>query len=171
MKTYLRLLSFAKPYNFVPLYAVYATLGIFFGTANFTLIIPLLNVLFGTTGTHTADAPATLPAFSLSLAYIKLVFDYYFTYMLTHYGKQGTLAFVCGLVIGSVFLSNLFRYLGGRLLAGVRARVVRNVRSALFERITELELGYFSGERKGDLISRLTNDVQEVEISVVNTLT
>ncbi|WP_410505073.1 ABC transporter transmembrane domain-containing protein [Hymenobacter sp. BRD67] len=91
--------------------------------------------------------------------------------MLLLHGKQGTLAFVCGLIIVSVFLSNVFRYLGGRLLARVRARVVRNVRGALFGRITELELGYFSNERKGDLISHLTNDVQEVEISVVNTLT
>ncbi|NML66725.1 ABC transporter ATP-binding protein [Hymenobacter sp. RP-2-7] len=171
MKTYLRLLSFAKPYNFVPLYALYATLGIFFGIANFTLLIPLLNVLFGTTANQTASAPASLPHFTFSIEYIKLVFNYYFTQILATYGKQGTLAFVCGIIIVSVFLSNLFRYLGGRLLAGVRARVVRNVRGTLFERITELELGYFSGERKGDLISRLTNDVQEVEISVVNTLT
>jgi len=171
MKTYLRLLSFSRPYNFVPLYVVYATLGIVFGIANFTLLIPLLNVLFGTDAAHTAQAPASLPHFAFSLEYVKELFNYYFTQVLLLYGKQGTLAFVCGLVIVSVFLSNLFKYLGGKLLAGVRARVVANVRTALFGRITELELGYFSGERNGDLISRLTNDVQEVEISVVNTLT
>ncbi|MDJ0365773.1 ABC transporter ATP-binding protein [Hymenobacter sp. H14-R3] len=172
MRTYLRLLSFSRPYaDFVPLYAVYATLGIFFGIANFTLVIPLLNVLFNTTDTHTVAAPTALPAFSLSIDFIKELFNYYFNQMLGRYGKQGTLAFVCVLIIVSVFLSNVFRYLGGRLLARVRARVVRNVRGALFGRITELELGYFSNERKGDLISRLTNDVQEVEISVVNTLT
>ncbi|RZK86714.1 MAG: ABC transporter ATP-binding protein, partial [Hymenobacter sp.] len=146
-------------------------LSIFFGIANFTLVIPLLNVLFGTTDTHTAVAPAVLPAFSFSIDYIKGTFNFYFAQMLAEHGKQGTLAFVCGLIIVSVFLSNVFRYLGGRLLARVRARVVRNVRGSLFGRITELELGYFSNERKGDLISRLTNDVQEVEISVVNTLT
>ena len=172
MKTYLRLLSFSRPYaDFVPLYALYATLGIVFGIANFTLIIPLLNVLFSNTQQHTAAAPAALPHFALSLDYVKLVFDFYFQRMLVQHGKLGTLAFVCSLVVGSVFLSNLFRYLGGKLLAGVRARVVRNVRGTLFGRITELELGYFTNERKGDLISRLTNDVQEVEISVVNTLT
>jgi subfamily B ATP-binding cassette protein MsbA len=172
LKTYLRLLGFSRPYaDFVPLYALYATLGIVFGIANFTLVIPLLNVLFGTLDTHTAEAPAVLPAFSLSIAYVKGTFNYYFAHMLAEHGKQGTLAFVCGLLIVSVFLSNLFRYLGGRLLARVRARVVRNVRGTLFGRITELELGYFSNERKGDLISRLTNDVQEIEISVVNTLT
>ncbi len=175
MKTYLRLLAFSRPYaDFVPLYAVYATLGIVFGIANFTLVIPLLNVLFGTTDAHVGAAgagPASVPAFAVSLGYIKALFNFYFDQTLARHGKQGTLSFVCVLLIGSVFLSNVFRYLGGRLLARVRARVVRNVREALFGRITELELGYFSNERKGDLISRLTNDVQEVEISVVNTLT
>jgi len=172
MKTYLRLLSFSRPYaDFVPLYAVYATLGIFFGIANFTLLIPLFSVLFDTKAVHTTTAQTALPAFSFSLDFIKQVFYFYFYQMLALHGKQGTLAFVCGIIVVSVFFSNVFRYLGGRLLARVRARVVRNVRGALFGRITELELGYFSNERKGDLISRLTNDVQEVEISVVNTLT
>ena len=172
MKTYLRLLRFARPYgDFVPLYIVYTVLGIFFGIANFTLVIPLLNVLFNTTSTHTADAPAALPAFSLSLEYDKLVFDYYFTKILAVSGKQGALAYVCGVIIASVFFSNVFRYLGQRLLTKVRARVVQNLRGALYDRIIDLELGYFSNERKGDLMSRLTNDVHEVEISVVNTLT
>ena len=143
MKTYLRLLSFARPYNFVPLYAVYATLGIVFGIANFTLLIPLLNVLFGTDAAHTTQAPASLPHFAVSLDYVKSLFNYYFAQVLFRYGKQGSLAFVCGLVVLSVLLSNLFKYLGGRLLAGVRARVVANVRGALFGRITELEMGYF----------------------------
>jgi subfamily B ATP-binding cassette protein MsbA len=171
MKVYLRLLSFAKPYNFVPLYALYAALGIFFGLANFTLLIPLLGVLFDKTATYAAQASTTLPKFALTITYVKQVFYFYFYQALAQYGPRGTLAYVCGLLVISVLLSNVFRYLGGRVLAGVRARVVASVRGALFGRITELELGYFSQERKGDLISRLTNDVQEVEISVVNTLT
>lgn len=172
MKTYFRLLGYARPFaDFVPLYIVYATLGVFFGIANFTLIIPLLNVLFGTTAAHTTGVPAALPAFSLSLDYLRTVFDFYFAKMLLAYGKQGTLAYVCGLVVVSVLLSNVFRYLGARLLSRVRARVVHNLRGALFDRIMELELGYFSHERKGDLMSRLTNDVHEVEMSVVTTLT
>jgi len=172
MKTYLRLLSFSRPYaDFVPLYAVYATLGIVFGLANFTLLIPLLGVLFDKTNTYAAHAATSLPHFAFTIGYLKQVFYFYFYKALTQYGQRGTLAYVCGLLVVSVFLSNVFRYLGGRVLAGVRARVVANVRGALFGRITELELSYFSQERKGDLISRLTNDVQEVEISVVNTLT
>jgi subfamily B ATP-binding cassette protein MsbA len=172
MKVYLRLLQFARPYgDFLPLYLVYMVLGIFFGIANFTLVIPLLNVLFGTTDTHTAAAPAALPHFSLTLKYIEGVFNFYFTRIMLVQGKRGALAYVCGVIIASVFFSNLFRYLGGKLLTKVRARVVQNLRGALYNRILDLELGYFSNERKGDLMSRLTNDVHEVEISVVNTLT
>jgi subfamily B ATP-binding cassette protein MsbA len=172
MKVYLRLLSFARPYgSFMPQYILYTVLGIFFGIANFTLVIPLLNVLFGTTDTHTAAAPAALPHFALTIDYIKEVFNYYFAQVLAAKGKQGALAYVCGVIIASVFFSNVFRYLGGKLLTKVRARVVQNLRGALYNRILDLELGYFSNERKGDLMSRLTNDVHEVEISVVNTLT
>ncbi|HET9504250.1 MAG TPA: ABC transporter ATP-binding protein [Hymenobacter sp.] len=172
MKVYLRLLQFARPYgDFLPLYLLYMVLGIFFGIANFTLVIPLLNVLFGTTDTHTTTAPATLPHFALNIEYIKDVFNYYFSQILAAEGKRGALAYVCGVIIASVFFSNVFRYLGGKLLTKVRARVVQNLRGALYNRILDLELGYFSNERKGDLMSRLTNDVHEVEISVVNTLT
>ena len=172
MKVYLRLLQFARPYgDFLPLYLVYMVLGIFFGIANFTLVIPLLNVLFGTTDAHTAAAPTTLPHFAFTIKYVEAVFNFYFSRVMLEQGKRGALAYVCGIIIASVFFSNLFRYLGGRLLAKVRARVVQNLRSALYNRILDLELGYFSNERKGDLMSRLTNDVQEVEISVVNTIT
>ncbi|MGI4736629.1 MAG: ABC transporter ATP-binding protein [Janthinobacterium lividum] len=172
MKVYLRLLQFARPYgDFLPLYLVYMVLGIFFGIANFTLVIPLLNVLFGTTDTHTAAAPAALPHFALTIEYIKDIFNFYFSHIMLAQGKRGALAFVCGVIIVSVFFSNVFRYLGGKLLTKVRARVVQNLRDVLYNRILDLELGYFSNERKGDLMSRLTNDVHEVEISVVNTLT
>jgi subfamily B ATP-binding cassette protein MsbA len=172
MKVYLRLLQFARPYgDFLPLYLLYMVLGIFFGIANFTLVIPLLNVLFGTTDTHTTAAPTVLPHFALTIDYIKDVFNYYFSQILAVKGKRGALAYVCGVIIASVFFSNVFRYLGGKLLTKVRARVVQNLRGALYNRILDLELGYFSNERKGDLMSRLTNDVHEVEISVVNTLT
>ncbi len=172
MKVYLRLLRFARPYgDFLPLYLVYMTLGIFFGIANFTLLIPLLNVLFGTPDAHTVAAPSSLPAFSLTSEYIQAVFNFYFSKVIATQGKRGALAYVCGVIIASVFFSNVFRYLGQRLLTRVRARVVQNLRSSLYNRILDLELGYFSNERKGDLMSRLTNDVHEVEISVVNTIT
>ncbi|WP_188812902.1 ABC transporter ATP-binding protein [Hymenobacter cavernae] len=172
MKTYLRILQFARPFtSFLPQYVVCTVLAIFFGLANFTLIIPLLNVLFNTTEQHTSEAPAVLPSFSLSTAYIKDTFNYFFSQIIESHGRVGALTFVCLVVVVSVLMSNVFRYLSLRILARVRARVIRTLREALYVRITQLQLGYFSGERKGDLMSRFTNDVQEVETSVVNTMT
>ena len=172
MKTYLRILRYARPLaDFLPLYLLYTLLNIFFSIGNFTLLIPVMNVLFDKTGTVQLTAPKTLPHLALSLDYIRDTFNYFFVQMLAARGKLGALAFACIVVVVSVFLSNVFRYLSLRLLAKVRARVIQNLRHDLYHRIIGLQLGFFSGERKGDLMSRFTNDVQEVETSVVNTFT
>ncbi|MCR5887642.1 ATP-binding cassette domain-containing protein [Hymenobacter sp. J193] len=172
MKTYLRILQFARPWaDFLPLYLVYTILGIFFGIANFGMLIPLLNILFDTTGKMLAEAPQAAPHFSLSLSFITGTFNYYFRQVVETQGRLSALSFVCLLLIASVFLSNLFRYLSLRLLAKVRARVIRNLRATLYQRVMQLQLSYFTSSQKGDLMSRFTNDVQEVETSVVNSLT
>jgi len=172
VKTYLRILQYARPFaSFLPQYLIYTVLGTFFGLANFTLLIPVLQVLFDKTDKVPQVAPAQLPAFHPGLDWIKDTFNYFFANTLAANGKLGALAFVCVIAVVSVLLSNVFRYLSLRLLATVRARVIRNLRRALYHRIIELQLGYFSGERKGDLMSRFTSDVQEVETSVVNTMT
>ncbi|WP_276499821.1 ABC transporter ATP-binding protein [Pontibacter litorisediminis] len=173
MKTYLRILQFAKPYSrFVPLYTLYTFLGIIFGLFNFTLIIPLLNVLFGEVGQEEAVAmAATKPEFALNIEFFKEFFNYHFGQIILQEGREGALLFVCVMVIISVFLANLFRYLAFRIVGALRAHVVRNMRQTVYQRVTELHLGYFSNERKGDLMTRLTVDIQEVESSVVSTLT
>ncbi|OGX91480.1 ABC transporter ATP-binding protein [Hymenobacter coccineus] len=172
MKTYLRILQYARPWlAFLPQYLLYTVLTIFFSIGNFTLIIPLLSVLFDKTDKVHEQAPAHLPAFKPTIDWVTQTFNYFFADVLAGYGKMGALAFVCGVVVASVLLSNVFRYLSLRLLAKVRARVVRNLRRDLYYRVVGLQLGFFSNERKGDLMSRFTADVQEVETSVVNTMT
>jgi ATP-binding cassette, subfamily B, bacterial MsbA len=173
MKTYLRILQFARPYSrFVPLYTIYTVLGIIFGLLNFTLLIPLLNVLFGTVGADDAAAMVTVkPAFNMSIAYFKDFFNFHFGQAILDYGRKGALLFVCIIVVCSVFLANLFKYLAFRVIGALRAHVVKNIRHTTYERVTELHLGYFSNERKGDLMTRMTVDIQEVESSVVNTMT
>ena len=172
MKTYLRILQYARPLaSFLPQYLLYTLLTIIFGLANFTLVIPLLQVLFDKTDKVPVLAPDQLPTFHLTLDWVEDTFNFFFADVLATQGKMGALAFVCAVVVGSVLLSNLFRYLGLRLLAKVRARVIRNLRHDLYHRLLQLQLGYFAGERKGDLMSRFTSDVQEVETSVVNTMT
>ena len=172
MKTYLRILQYARPLlAFLPQYLLYTVLTIFFSIGNFTLIIPLLSVLFDKTDKVPAQAPDHLPGFKPTIQWVTDTFNYFFADVLTAHGKMGALAFVCGVVVVSVLLSNVFRYMSLRLLAKVRARVIRNLRRDLYHRIIGLQLGFFAGERKGDLMSRFTADVQEVETSVVNTFT
>ncbi|MBX0292863.1 ABC transporter ATP-binding protein/permease [Hymenobacter sp. HSC-4F20] len=172
MKTYLRILQYARPWAvFLPQYLLYTVLTIFFSIGNFTLIIPLMRVLFDKTDKVPLKAPSRIPDFVPTIQWVTDTFNYFFAQVLEQRGKLGALAFVCGVVVMSVLLSNVFRYLSLRLLATVRARVIRNLRRDLYHRIISLQLSFFGGERKGDLMSRFTADVQEVETSVVNTMT
>ena len=170
MNTYLRILSFARPYRrHIPQYLLFALLSIVFGLINFTMLIPLLNVLFGQVD-EAAQPINDYPDFTFTLAYILSIFNYYFSQIIDAYGKVGALSFICALIITSVFLANLFRYAASVSLAKVRATVISKLRLRVFDQVTQLHLGFFSNERKGDLMSRITNDVQEVENSVVSTL-
>jgi subfamily B ATP-binding cassette protein MsbA len=172
MKTYLRLLNFARPFSsYVPIYFLYTLLGTIFGLLNFTFLIPLLNVLFNEVPQSEAVHIATKPEFAFTIEYGKDLFNYYFGNVLVETGKAGALKFVCLIILTSVLLSNLFKYLGQRVIVKLRSRVIQNIRHDVYERITQLQLGYFTNERKGDLMSRMTNDVQEIENSVVSTLT
>lgn len=168
MKIYFKLLSFAKPFNrFVPKYFILAVLAVIFGLANFTLMIPLLNVIFEKVEVVTI---VTKPEFALNLDYFKAIFNFYFASIFKTYGQVGALQFVCVVIVVSVFLANLFKYWSQRVLTSMRTHVVKNIRESLFLKITSLHVGYFHSQRKGDLMSSLSNDVNEVENSVVSSV-
>ncbi|MDB5263608.1 MAG: antibiotic transporter ATP-binding protein [Adhaeribacter sp.] len=178
MKTYFRILQFARPFrSFLPQYIVFTILGIIFGLMNFALVIPLLDVLFSTVTPEQSQAilakaqqTPVINNIKDLVIYLKNQFDSYFARIILEEGKVAALRFVCIIIIVSVFLSNLFKYLGLRGEAKVRAKIVRNLRQKVYEHLTKLQLSYFSNERKGDIMSRLSNDVQEIETSVVVTL-
>ena len=168
MNIYFKLLSFAKPFNrFVPKYFILAVLAVIFGLANFTLMIPLLNVIFEKVEVVTIVAK---PEFALNLDYFKAIFNFYFASIFKTYGQVGALQFVCVVIVVSVFLANLFKYWSQRVLTSMRTHVVKNIRESLFLKITSLQVGYFHSQRKGDLMSSLSNDVNEVENSVVSSV-
>ncbi len=171
MKTYLRILSYAKPYGkFVPVYVIYAFLAIVFGLLNFTLLKPLFDVIFEQVDPAGLVQYQEKPSFSFSVGYFTHLFNHTFLEISEAYGKMGTLYFVCGIIVLSVFLSNLFAYLSGVVLANVRAVVIKRMRMDIFRQVSTLHIGYFSNERKGDLMSKMTNDVQEVENTIVQSL-
>ena len=171
MQTYLRILSYARPYGrFIPVYIGYTLLAIIFGLMNFTLLKPLFDVIFEQVAPDALEKFRSQPTFTLSLDYFISLFNHLFLQVSESYGKFGTLLFVCCIIVGSVFLANLFTYLSGVVLAQVRAQVIKGMRMDIFEKVSALHLGYFSNERKGDLLSKMTNDIQEVENTIVQSL-
>jgi len=142
-------------------------LGVIFGIFNFTLLIPLLNIIFGTVE---QQAVLTEPVFDWSLNWFKDYFNYRFLHIFNTFGQAAALKFVCGIVIVSFFFSNVFRYWSQRVLTGLRTLVVKNIRQALFNHLIDLNVRYFHGQRKGDLISVVSNDVTEIENSVVSSI-
>ncbi len=169
MKVFFRILSFANRLRVrLPLFFFYSILGIIFGAFNIVLVIPMLNVLFDKSDAVAAVPP--LPSFSLSTDYVAGAFDHYFLLIIHDYGRLNALLFVCALIVLCVVLANLFRYLERVIATKIRVDLVRNIRLEIFRKVSLLHIGFFNNERKGDLISRFTNDVYEVENAVMNSL-
>lgn len=171
LKTFFRILSFALPigpYAFP--YFIFALMSTVFGLVNFTLLIPLLDVLFLSGGSYLQTGSAGLPEFSLNPVYFQKLFYYYLGQFISVYGKMGALQLICLVILFSVLLKNLFYYLSMLMREALKANVIKNARSSLFEKITSLHLGYFSNKRKGDLMSRMTTDVAEIEQAIAFSL-
>ncbi len=165
MKTYFRLLSFAKPIEkFAIPYFLFTTFAVIFNTLNLTLLAPLLKTLFST---NTSNIQAIEPQhWTDVVAY----FNYYAQLANNNYGTYGALKFVCIIIMISNLLGNIFRYLSQRIMENLRIHTLLNLRKTVFNNVMDLHLGYFSNERKGDIISKISADVQVVQFSVTGTL-
>lgn len=167
MKTYLRLLSFAKPIEkFAIPYALATILAIVCNTFLFTLIGPLLETLF-----TSSDAPhkTTVLEKASSLDIVGRLSEF-INYSITTYGKVYTLEIVCVGIVITVFLANFFRYFSQRFMEDLRVHTLLNLRKTVFNNIMDLHIGYFSNERKGDIIAKVASDVNVVQFTVTNTL-
>jgi subfamily B ATP-binding cassette protein MsbA len=159
--------SFWKILQYVNRYRGYAFFSILFNllsaalaTFVFILLDPFLKVLFGISEVSDVE-----PVFYYSIDY---VFDY-LNYTLSQYiqlsGKESALIWVCKLIAIIFLFKNIFRYLAIVLMGPVRKGVVTDIRSNIFDKLLALPLSFFSDERKGDLLGRVTVDVVEVESS------
>jgi ABC-type multidrug transport system fused ATPase/permease subunit len=166
MNSFRRLLSYLGNYRTLVALAILCNIL----TAVFTVIVvplfnPFLNILFQQVEPVTI-APETIA----SLA----DFEQYSAYKITQWvdatGKETALAYVCIFIIISFLLKNLFRYLALFFMAPVRNGIIRDLRNDLYSHLMRLPLSYFTEERKGGLLSRITSDVQEVEASILNVL-
>lgn len=167
MKILRRLLPYARPiHHFLPEYGIYTLLGIVFGLLNFTLLIPILQLLFE------RDMPAVMarPEPSFSIAYIKDYFNYRFTDIILTHGKFSALVFVCIIVAVSIVLANVFRYLAVRVLLRLRLKMMEGIRNDLYQKYLQQSLYFHHNNQKGQLLLVIMNEVQEIESSVINTL-
>lgn len=167
MKIFFRILRYAPRINFrLTQFFIFALLGVLFNAVYLGLIQPLIDILF-----KQAEIKAVpYPEFSFSLDFLKAFYNYHYMDVFVEYGPLRALLFICILIVVFVFLSNLFRYLERLTASKVRVDVVKNMRMQIFERVSRMHIGFFNDQRKGDLISRFTNDVSEVEGAVVNGL-
>jgi subfamily B ATP-binding cassette protein MsbA len=171
MNTFYRLLSFAKPIrNFaIPFFGL-SILGVIFGLLNFTLLIPLFELLFNETKSIAAKASPVLPGFDLSLDYFKSLFYYFFDSIIADYGKKQALQTVCIIIVVSVLLSNFFKYMSARVIENLRLTIVTRIRSQLFKKLTDIQISFYSNQRKGDLMSRFMTDVVIIQQSIISSM-
>ena len=110
------------------------------------------------------------PVIGLSIDSVKEYFNYYFSYTIVKNGKMDALIMVCVLVVVMIFFKNLFRYMAMFTIAKARTGVVKDLRAKMYRKALILPLSFYSDEKKGDIMSRFSNDVLEVEWSILNSL-
>ncbi len=136
-----------------------------FTALSIPLLIPFLEILF-----ERRDPVTTRPEWNWNIETITESINYQLSEMIATQGRETALVYVCGAILAVFFLKNLFRYLSMFFMAPVRNGIIRDIRQQLFDKTLALPLSYFSQERKGDLMSRIAGDVQEVEWSILNVL-
>lgn len=170
MKTYFRLLSFAKPIEKYAIpYIICTIIAVVFGTLNLALLAPLLQVLFK--GTDVSLDPSEVVIVKPDSGFdLPGWFTYYADTLYTQFGAYNALKYVCIGIVISVFISNLFRYFSQRIMENFRIHTLLNLRRVVFDNVMDMHVGFFTNQRKGDVISKISSDVQVVQYSVTGTL-
>lgn len=150
---------------------LFSNLGVVFSIFSFAFLIPVLDVLFQQQEGYFLDAIASgAPEFQFSRDAITTWVNYQLAHLVVAYGKHQALLYLCSFLVAMIFLKNIFNYLGVIFLSLISNGIIRDMRKQLFEKISSLHLAFFSGERKGDLISRMTADMKEIEWSVLTSV-
>ena len=161
------LLKYFAPYKWSAVKnIIYNILSALFALLTFTLIKPFLTVLFSGAAVVANPGP-----FQLTSTYIAAFSKYYLSVFIEKYGQSGALTLVVLIVIVASLFKNAFIFLANNCMALIRSSTVRDLRKKLYHKILRLPLSFFTDARKGDVMTRISNDVQEVEISVMSSLT
>lgn len=154
------------PYKwFVIQNVVFNILGAFFALFSFAMVVPFLRVLFGN-----KPADITPMDFELSTEYIMNQIYLYMDQIIQQHGDAGALVMVSILVVVFSLLKNGFLFGANYVLAPLRAFIVRDIRNEIYDKVLKLPLSYYTEARKGDVIARISSDVQEIETSIMSSL-
>ena len=171
MKEFLQILRrFIPPYKkYLALTVVFNILSAVLNIFSFAALIPILQILFRTEGAGTATQlmPWSLDNLKEVLANNA---DYYVTQLIANVGATTTLLLIGLFLAFATFLKTGAYFLSSATIIPIRTGVVRDIRNQLYHKITSLPLGFFSEERKGDIIARMTGDVGEIESSIMSSL-
>lgn len=163
MKYFLRIMRFGRPYRrYAVLNGVFNLLATIFHLASMLLFIPFLRLLLGQ-----VKAVHEQPAMAWDKDTLEQTFNWSLTRLIELHGQLGALAIICVSVVTLFLLKNLFRYLAVRAISVLRHRIIRDLRNRIYGKMLELPLRYHTDERKGNLLSLMTNDMQVLEFSVM----
>lgn len=167
MKNLQKILKYALNYKKYALLNIISNiLSVIFELVAMLLFIPFLNLLFN----EKTVVVTSVPPFSFSKDYFEAYFNFTMNQYIADNDKLAALFFVCVLVGTMFLLKNLFRYLAMFFIAVMRTGIVKDLRKDIYAKILILPLSYYSEEKKGDILSRITTDVQEIEFSILNSL-
>jgi subfamily B ATP-binding cassette protein MsbA len=165
MKKFFRIISYIKEYKAqMAWYSLFITLSIVFSLFSIGMLTPFLDLIFG------KSSLSSLPVNAINASNIKDIIYGFLQNNIAKYGKSYALGWICLFIIISIFLKNLFLYLSYYFLAPIRNEVTRKYSKLLYNKILALPIGYFTEQRKGDILSRSSNDIAELENSVVGAL-
>lgn len=169
MNYFKKILVYAKPYiKYAYLNVLFNILYAIFNVLSVLGFIPVLGILFGKEEKITVKP--VYNGISSLYDYISGSLNYKVTELMDAGGIDKALLFICILSFSLFFFKNLFRYLASFVLVFLRNGVVKDLRDHLYKKIVELPISYFSEKKKGDIIARMTSDVQEVEVSFLTSL-
>ncbi|MBP7076834.1 MAG: ABC transporter ATP-binding protein [Bacteroidales bacterium] len=167
MKDIAKIFKFIVPYKwYAVLNVLFNALSTIFSLFSFGMVIPFLGILFGTQPMVTERVPLDL----MSAASIENNFYFWLSKIITESGPANALFAIGMLVMVFTFLKTISWYLANHFMVPIRNNVVRDIRNQLFNKVSGLPLGYFSEERKGNIISRMSNDVTEIEWGIMSSL-
>ena len=170
MNYFKKILKYAYPYTkFAWLNILFNILYAVFNVLTIVAFIPVLNILFKQENKIEAKPVYDGSIFSLG-DYAQDSFYYFISQKILTDGNVKTLVFVCLLTLFLFFFKNFFRYVASFVLAFLRNGIVKDLRDHLYRKILDLPISYFSEKKKGDIIARMTSDVQEVENSFLTSL-